>query len=373
MKAALVHNLPPGGGRRRLEGQILHLGIEVTEVCLSTAAPVTPRPIVVPFRPTAPRCSRTLRPPLRYLDLLALEHAWRRAAAEVRRLQPDVLIANPCQFLRAPGALMHASAPSVYFCDEPRPSVAELAPTRNPRTAGVYRRLHAFEERLDRRAVAAATLLAANSRFGAGEIARVYGRTAVVMPMGVPDVFTPSWEPAEHLLSVGTLIPDKGHEIVLQAAASARSDRPVLIVSPRPNPGAARHLQALAAELGVRLAIRVGVSDGELVDAYRRAHATLYLAREEPFGLASLEAQACGSPVVVSDAGGLPETVAQGVSGWAVPRDVASVARHLDLLDDLELRARMARAAAERGAASSWARAGQAVREILSTTVRAAA
>ena len=40
---------------------------------------------------------------------------------------------------------------------------------------------------------------------------------------------------------------------------------------------------------------------------------------EEPFGRVSVEAQACGVPVLVSDVGGLPETLAPGLSGELVP------------------------------------------------------
>ena len=41
---------------------------------------------------------------------------------------------------------------------------------------------------------------------------------------------------------------------------------------------------------------------------------------DETFGLVSIEAQACGTRVVVSDSGGLPETVLPGVTGHVVPR-----------------------------------------------------
>src|SRR6185437_12095023 len=119
MKVAVVHNLVPGGAHRRLAEQVRHLDAELVEVCLSTAAPVTPHPMIVPYRAAAPVTPRPLRPPLRYLDLVALGRAWRRAADEVSRLRPDVVFANPCHLMRAPGALAVAASPSLYFCDEP--------------------------------------------------------------------------------------------------------------------------------------------------------------------------------------------------------------------------------------------------------------
>jgi glycosyltransferase involved in cell wall biosynthesis len=58
----------------------------------------------------------------------------------------------------------------------------------------------------------------------------------------------------------------------------------------------------------------------------------------------------CGIPVVVSDAGGLPEVVEDGVSGLVVPKgDADALAKAIGrLLDDDLLRARMGRAARDR-------------------------
>jgi glycosyltransferase involved in cell wall biosynthesis len=67
----------------------------------------------------------------------------------------------------------------------------------------------------------------------------------------------------------------------------------------------------------------------------------------ESFGLAALEAMACGVPAVASRVGGLPEVVTDGVDGYLVPVDdtqaVAEAA--LRLLEDAELHARVAAAA----------------------------
>lgn len=70
----------------------------------------------------------------------------------------------------------------------------------------------------------------------------------------------------------------------------------------------------------------------------------------ESFGLAALEAMACGVPAVCSRVGGLPEVIQDGVEGYLVPpRDVRTMAaRALDLLTDPERRTQMGKAARQR-------------------------
>jgi glycosyltransferase involved in cell wall biosynthesis len=374
MRVAVVHNLRAGGAHRRLSEQVARLRADVAEICLATADPVTPDPIVVPHSPLAPRVARPLRPPLRYLDLRALRASWKKAGEATRYVGAEVLYANPCRFLQAPPILVDELAPSVYFCDEPRrvDVEPEAAASRNPTTRGLYARLYAAERELDRRAVRRATKLATNSRYTADQIYRAYQRSAQVLPLGVPDGFAPIGAEPRHLLSVGTLIPDKGHELVLRAAALAQRRWPVVVVAPRPDSDEAARLAGVASALGVDLELRVGIDDEALRRAYHEAFATLYLARREPYGLVALEAQACGSPVIVAAEGGLPETIVDGETGFAVEREPAAVATRVDALANPARRERMAQAAARRGASASWSRSAAAVDELLEATCASA-
>jgi len=72
----------------------------------------------------------------------------------------------------------------------------------------------------------------------------------------------------------------------------------------------------------------------------------------ESFGLAALEAMACGVPAVCSRVGGIPEVIQDGVEGYLVPpRDVRTMAaRALDILTDPARRAQMGKAARQRAA-----------------------
>jgi glycosyltransferase involved in cell wall biosynthesis len=352
----------------------LRLQGETLEFCLQTATPVTATAHVAQFARSAERLPPALRPLPRHLDLAALIRAWRRLAQAVNRAQCDVVLAHPCQYLQAPLALRWLTASSVYFCHEPRRVDYEqaAASTVNESTRHLYAGLHRAERQLDRTAVSAADQLLTNSRFTAGRIERAYGRTATPVPLGVSELFRePAPELARtHLLSVGTLIASKGHDLAIRAAGLAARRRPLIVVAPRSQPEEVARLTAVAMQSSVELDIRLGVTDAELRELYRSAVCTLYLAREEPFGLVSLEAQACGSPVVVSAEGGLPETMIDGETGWAVKREDTAAAQAIDALEDRELMAAMSARAREHGGAQTWEHSTEYVQDALERTSR---
>jgi glycosyltransferase involved in cell wall biosynthesis len=311
-----------------------------------------------------------LRPALRYRDLARLLRAWRRLAQRVGDQPPfDVVLAHPCRFLQCPPALRWLAPPGVYFCHEPRRVDYEAAArrTRSARTRQLYAPLHRAERSTDRAAVRAAARIVTNSEFTARRIQGAYGREATPLPLGVPEGFraAPSHMPARHLLTVGALLPTKGHDLVVEAAARSRRRWPVTIVAPRPDRTEERRLRALAEARGVPLDVRIAITDDELRDAYREAVATLYLAREEPYGLASLEAQACGAPVIVAAEGGLPETIVADVTGWAVAREPAAAAAKIDLLDDAGRREQMGNRAAEHASRRTWRASATAMHAVL--------
>ncbi|HJU65746.1 MAG TPA: glycosyltransferase family 4 protein, partial [Gemmatimonadaceae bacterium] len=88
----------------------------------------------------------------------------------------------------------------------------------------------------------------------------------------------------------------------------------------------------------------------EVVDHYRHAHVLLHAAVDEGFCNSVLEAQAMQLPVVASDAGGLPENLADGITGFIVPRrDVRAMAdRMWQLAHDPVLYEKLSAAGRER-------------------------
>jgi glycosyltransferase involved in cell wall biosynthesis len=184
--------------------------------------------------------------------------------------------------------------------------------------------------RLDRTAVASATVVATNSAFSAESIVRAYGRDARLCHLGVPvdDRPLPGRAARRSLLSVGALDPTKGHDLVVEALGIMPArDRPSLtIVHERVDSNFRSVLERRARELRVDLTIRANISDAELAALYTQTSATVAAARLEPFGLTPLESMAVGTPVLAVREGGFRETVIDGVNGLLVDRDAESLA-----------------------------------------------
>jgi N-acetyl-alpha-D-glucosaminyl L-malate synthase BshA len=106
-------------------------------------------------------------------------------------------------------------------------------------------------------------------------------------------------------------------------------------------------VEKLAATLGVTQ--HVAFLGEQLKMGHLLSQADLFLlpSEQESFGLAALEALACGVPVVATNVGGLPEVVRHGETGWLVPvaDPSALAAAVLQLLSEEPRRVAMGRAA----------------------------
>jgi glycosyltransferase involved in cell wall biosynthesis len=106
------------------------------------------------------------------------------------------------------------------------------------------------------------------------------------------------------------------------------------------------------------------VSDGDLVHLYRGASALVFPSLFEGFGIPPLEAMACGTPVIASTGGALPEVV--GTAALLVqPGDVQQLADAMKrVLTSEPLRADLRRRGLERAPQFTWRRAAEKVLEL---------
>ena len=227
--------------------------------------------------------------------------------------------------------------------------------------------------------VAEADRLIANTEVEKQELVELYAadldRVAVIPPGVDLDLFARSGTDRSELgfadddvvlLFVGRIQPLKAPDLVLRAAARVLEHIPELrnrlkiaIVGGPSGSGLQRpdSLIGLAEELGITELVRFQppVPREELPSWYQAADMVLVPSYSESFGLVAIEAQACGTPVIAANVGGLATAVDPGVSGLLVDgHDTEDWATAVETLLDDEARARYGRQAVEHAARFGW-------------------
>jgi glycosyltransferase involved in cell wall biosynthesis len=148
------------------------------------------------------------------------------------------------------------------------------------------------------------------------------------------------------------LFPRKGIRFLIEAAAQLKPRFPDLKVVVAGDGFERPDLIALAERLDIERDVTFlgWVANSDLPPYYRAAAVSVIPSLEEGFGIPAAEAMGCETPVVASDAGGLPEVVEHEVTGLIVPRgDSSALAEAIgSLLADPVRRASMGRAGRER-------------------------
>ena len=144
----------------------------------------------------------------------------------------------------------------------------------------------------------------------------------------------------DYLLFLGRLSPDKGaHRAV---AVAMEAGLPLKIAGKMQEPKEREYFHGLVEPHLVDGIEYLGeVTHGEKVELLQNARATLFpIEWEEPFGLVMIESMACGTPVIATRWGAVPEVIEHGRSGIIVDnyRQMADALTEADELDPNELR-----------------------------------
>jgi N-acetyl-alpha-D-glucosaminyl L-malate synthase BshA len=120
------------------------------------------------------------------------------------------------------------------------------------------------------------------------------------------------------VMHVSNFRPVKRLQDVIEVFARIKREVDARLVLVGDGPERPRALKR-AADLGLRDDVLFLGRHGSVEEILSCADLFLLPSESESFGLAALEAMACGAPVVASQAGGLPEVVADGVTGYLLP------------------------------------------------------
>jgi teichuronic acid biosynthesis glycosyltransferase TuaC len=124
------------------------------------------------------------------------------------------------------------------------------------------------------------------------------------------------------VVSVGALIPRKGHDVVIDAVAGLPGVS--LLIAGAGEARGALEAQIAARGVGDRVRLLGAIPHGDLPGLIAAGDVMALASRSEGLANAWVEAMACGTPIVITDAGGAGEVVTETAYGRVVAREAAA-------------------------------------------------
>jgi alpha-1,3-rhamnosyl/mannosyltransferase len=184
-----------------------------------------------------------------------------------------------------------------------------------------------------------------------------------IVPNGVGEFFSPGAGPRDYFLYAGTLEPRKGIDDLIAAWRMLRTPRPRLVLC-----GDKGWRTRIPDDVDVE--VTGYVPRERLRELYRGALAFVYPSHHEGFGIPPLEAMACGTPVIATPVGAIPDYA--GGAALLVPigdRDALSNAMAA-LIADRERRDELAARGIERAAHYRWDVSARLMTDLLAEASR---
>ncbi|MGI9410298.1 MAG: glycosyltransferase family 4 protein [Hyphomicrobiaceae bacterium] len=206
----------------------------------------------------------------------------------------------------------------------------------------------------ERHALAQAEQIIATSASTGDLLVREYGvspaKLTIAMPGTMPALRAQSSGSPPLLLAVGSIVPRKGYEVLIDALTqvSELDWRLTIVGSTERDPKCVTQLREAIMKSGLRGRITLAgeVPDRELQRHYARAHAFVMPSLFEGYGMVLTEAIARGLPIVCTTGGAIAETVPDNAAIKVEPGNAGVLADALHrLLSDSELRTNLADAA----------------------------
>jgi len=284
-------------------------------------------------------------------------------AHELAQLNPRLVHVHNCAELAYHIRRALPNVPIVFSCDYHREPLHRF-PLLRPASRYLYRRC-----------LAAADVIAPVSNYCRDTFAGYWGLDGDrcrIIPNGVdctrfqPDSGTGmAWrrrlgiERKHVVLYVGRLCAQKGSDLLVEAYGRLKTSAPesaLVVVGPVGQFGSTLTSPLVEAIQRVGGIYMPPVADEDLPGIYNLADIFVMPTRDlEMFGMAAVEAQACGKPLIASDGGGLRETVPHEVGFRFTPGDPAALHDALArMIASPDLRRRMGKAARHNALIYNW-------------------
>ena len=233
--------------------------------------------------------------------------------------------------------------PSIIYCHHPE----QLLVKKNDL---IRRLLHLPIDRAENKGFKETNSILCNSDFTKKAIHERFNRDSTIIFPGVDiDKFTLNEAGNRFILTVNRIVPNKNliFSIKLINKMKKRDSKIKLVIIGVKQPGFEWHLDELnkkikELDLTNNVEIHTNVTDSKLVDSYKNCSIFLYTPKEEHFGIAPIEAMACGKPVIAFNTGGPKETVVNNITGYLLQDDLDQWEEKIfELLDNNQKRMKM--------------------------------
>ena len=225
----------------------------------------------------------------------------------------------------------HSKGKNIYYCLTPPRSIYDLKESHLASQTPLGKLRHelynAFHKPLYENAIRKMDLILADSKNVQNRIQKFLGlESTVLYPPCDVDKF--NWMGQEdYYLSTARLTSYKRVDIIIQAFIKLPEKR-IIIASTGPDEKKLKQL----AEGFDNIQFTGDINDNELKNLIGNSIATIYIPKDEDFGISPVESMAAGKPVIGSGEGGLLETVIHGETGWLSSPNI-SVEELVQMLD----------------------------------------
>ena len=216
--------------------------------------------------------------------------------------------------------------PNICYCYTPIRYAWDMS-EEYLRSSGFIKRLIAglilsYIRKWDKRTAERVDYFMAISEYIAARIKRIYGRESfVIYPPVDTDAFTISSAPKEdYYLTASRMVPYKRMDLIVETFAQM-PDKKLVVIGEGPDMRMIRSKATKNIEL-------LGHQPYEALKEHMQKARAFIFASEEDFGIAPVEAQACGTPVIAFKKGGATETVIENKTGLFFDKQTVESLKH---------------------------------------------
>jgi len=322
-KIAIIHNLPAGGGIRMLNA-IINRYKSTCDIDLYSIS-VSRQPQIKGVNQIFIKQS-PWKGFLKYnfWIMFVLPQIHKKIADGINWSKYDLIFVTHDYFTKSPYIIRYINSEIYYLCQEPQREYYEKwsihAPLLKDKIANIIRYPIKY---IDEKNVSYVTKIFVNSKYSKKVIEKIYNKECEIIYPGIDENFFYSTslekKKTKWFLCVGGINKVKDQEFLVESLSPLLDSYKIILI------GDGKECDKKGVKIKAKnkksVVIVKNASDERIRDYYRKAMVTCITAHDEPFGLSSVESQACGTPVISINEGGSAETIVDGKTGYLSRRN----------------------------------------------------